>query len=177
MGVKIEELQEEIRNLVPNGVESRRNILSLFGDPEKSEAMISYLAEPYRGKVDLVCAPESLGLIVGALLAKELGVGFAAIRRDRSFPTDKADLLSASFINHQDKVTTLSTSRRLLKGKTRVLLADDWVETAATVQACSILIEEAGCKPVGIATIGAEYNSAARDMIDYGQVHYIVLDK
>ena len=179
MGTKLtlEELKEEIARLVPDGVRSRRNILTMFADPDKTQALISCLAEPYRGKVDYVCAPESLGLIVGALLARELGVGFVAVRRNRLFPAPDQDLLTASYIDHRDQVTTLSTSRKLMKEGGRVLLADDWVETAATVHSCTNLIEECGCKMIGVAAIGAEYNSAARDMIDAGIVHCIQLDK
>ena len=177
MAITIEELRKEIQCLVPDGVHSRRNILTMFADREKTQAMIAFLAEPFRGKVDYVCAPESLGLIVGALLAQELGVGFAAVRRNRPFPAPQEDVITASYIDHRDQVTTLSTSRKMMKPGSRVLLADDWVETAATVQACTNLIEECGCKLAGIASIGAELHSAARDMIESGMVHCVQLDQ
>ena len=44
---------------------------------------------------------------------------------------------------------------------------------AATVQACSNMIEDAGCKVAGIAAVGVNYRSAAKDMIDAGNVRYV----
>ena len=163
MAITVEELRKEIQCLVPDGVHSRRNILTMFADRGKTQAMIAFLAEPFRGKVDYVCAPESLGLIVGALLAQELGVGFAAVRRNRPFPAPQEDVITASYIDHRDQVTTLSTSRKMMKPGSRVL--------------CTNLIEECGCKLAGIASIGAELHSAARDMIESGMVHCVQLDQ
>ena len=52
--------------------------------------------------------------------------------------------VTASYINHRDKVTSLITERKILPAGSRVLLADDWMSTAATMQACTNLIEDAG---------------------------------
>ena len=165
MGMDLKQLEEKIRLLATDGIGGKRDLLPLYAD---QEAM---------GKVDCVCSPESLGFILGSSLAYELGVGFVVIRRNQQFMIDPQEQVSASYINHRDKVTTLVTEKRLLPAGSRVLLADDWMSTAATVQACSNMIEDAGCKVAGIATVGVNYSSAARDMIDSGNVRYVYCEK
>lgn len=175
--MEIQSLEQRIHELVGNGTSGQRNLLPLYADAEALDALVRYLAEPFRGKVAYVCSPESLGFIVGSMLARELGVGFVGIRRNRQFPAEQKELLMASYIDHRDQVTFLSTGRKLLPEGASVLLADDWVETAATSQACMNIIEDAGCKLAGIAAIGADYRSAARGLIDEGLVRCVVLEK
>lgn len=171
------ELENRIRQLMPDGKSGKRNLLPLYADVTALQALITFLAEPFRGKVDYVCSPESLGFIIGSMLARELGVGFVAIRRNRQFPARPEEQLMASFIDHRDQVTFLSTGRSLLPKGSRVLLADDWIETAATSQACMNIIEDAGCRLAGIAAVGADYHSAARDLIDSGTVRCVVVER
>ena len=171
------QLENRIHQLMPDGKSGKRNLLPLYADGEALQALIAYLAEPFRGTVDYVCSPESLGFIIGSMLAKELGVGFVAIRRNRQFPARPEEQLMASFIDHRDQVTFLSTGRILLPEGSRVLLADDWIETAATIQACMNIIEDAGCKLAGIAAVGADYRSAAHDLIDAGMVRCITVER
>jgi adenine phosphoribosyltransferase len=177
MGMDIKNLEDMIRNLNSDGMGGKRDLLPLYANGEALKALISYLAEPYRGKVDLVCSPEPLGFIIGSMLARELGVGLVVIRRNQAFWIDQEEQVSASYINHYDKVTTLCTEKRLLPAGSKVLLADDWMSTAATLQACSNMIEDAGCKVVGIAAVGADYQSGAKDMLDSGCVRIAYCEK
>lgn len=177
MAMDIKVLEDHIRNLGIEGLGSKRNLLPLYADSEALDALIKYLAEPYRGKVDCVCAPEPLGFIVGSMLARELGVGFVAIRRNQQFWIDPEEQVTASYINHRDKVTVLVTEKRLLPTGSRVLLADDWMSTAATMQACATVVEEAGCKVAGFAAVGADYQSGAREMIDTESARIVYCEK
>ena len=177
MAMDIKVLEDRIRNLGIEGLGSKRNLLPLYADSEALDALIKYLAEPYRGKVDCVCAPEPLGFIVGSMLARELGVGFVAIRRNQQFWIDPEEQVTASYINHRDKVTVLVTEKRLLPTGSRVLLADDWMSTAATMQACATVVEEAGCKVAGFAAVGADYQSGAREMIDTESARIVYCEK
>ena len=85
--------------------------------------------------------------------------------------------MTASYINHRDKVTVLVTEKKLLPAGSRVLLADDWMSTAATMQACATVIEEAGCKVAGFAAVGADDRSSVRNIIDAGSVRFVYSEK
>ena len=75
MGMDLERLEDRIRHLASEGMGIKRDLLPLYADQEYMGELIRYLAEPFRGKVDCVCAPEPMGLIVGSMLAHELGTG------------------------------------------------------------------------------------------------------
>lgn len=177
MGTDLNKLEEQIQKLPKEGQGGKRDLLPFYADGEAMDVAIKYLAEPFRDKVDFVCSPEPLGFIVGSMLARELGVGLVVIRRNRQFWIDPEEHLTASYINHCDQVTTLVTERKLLPEGSRVLLADDWMSTAATMQACATVIEEAGCKLAGVAAVGVDYRPGVRDMIDSGKARYIYCEK
>ena len=116
MGMDIKMLEEQIRNLPVDGqgLGAKRDLLPLYANSEAVDVLIKYLAEPFRGKVDYVCSPEPLGFIVGSMLVRELGVGLVVIRRNQQFWIDPEEQVTASYINHRDKVTVLVTEKKLL---------------------------------------------------------------
>lgn len=177
MGYTIQDLEQIVARGIPGGDSSKRDFLPVYADRAGMEAIVGYLAEPFRGKVDYVISPESLGFILGSMLARELGVGFVALRKNKRVPKGAENLLIASYIDHRDHVKSLWVRKDMIPEKSRVLLVDDYVETAATVQACTTLIEEAGGTIEGIASLGADYHSAARSMIDSGLIHCVMVEK
>ena len=170
-----EKLAAMICRYLPGGDTRSRNLLPLYKDYRNMKEVVSCLAEPFRGKVDYVASPEPLGFILGSMLSMELGVGFIALRKYQMNPQDSKDLLVAPYINHRDEVTTLAVEHDMIPEKSRILLADDWIQTAATIQAGMTLIEEAGAELAGIAAIGADHDSAAAGMIDDGRIHCVYL--
>ena len=177
MEMEFKKLEDQIRNLNLEESGGKRDLLPLYADSKALDALVKYLAEPFRGKIDCVCSPEPLGFIIGSMLARELGVGFVAIRRNSQFWIDQEEQVTASYINHRDKVTSLITERKILPAGSRVLLADDWMSTAATMQACTNLIEDAGCKVVGMAAVGADYQSGTKGLIDSGSARIVYCEK
>ena len=114
MGMELKKLEDQIRNLNLEESGGKRDLLPLYADSKALDALVKYLAEPFRGKIDCVCSPEPLGFIIGSMLARELGVGFVAIRRNSQFWIDPEEQVTASYINHRDKVTSLVTERKIL---------------------------------------------------------------
>ena len=51
------------------------------------------------------------------------------------------------------------------------------MSTAATMQACTNLIEDAGCKVVGMAAVGADYQSGTKGLIDSGSARIVYCEK
>ena len=150
MGMDIKKLEEQIRDLPIEGQGAKRDLLPLYANSEAVDALIKYLAD---------------------------GVGLVVIRRNQQFWIDPEEQVTASYINHRDKVTVLVTERKLLPAGSRVLLADDWMSTAATMQACATVIEEAGCKVAGFAAVGTDDRSGVRNIIDSGSVRFVYSEK
>ena len=170
-----EELAALIRSCLPGGDTRSRNLLPLYQDFSRMREIVSFLAEPFRGKIDYVASPEPLGFILGSMLSMELGAGFIALRRYRTNPPETGDYLAAHFIDHRDQAMSLVVQQGAIPEGSRILLVDDWIQTAATIQAGMTLIEEAGAVLAGIAAIGADYDSGAQNMIDQDRIHCVYL--
>src|SRR3970040_1147119 len=66
-----------------------RDITTLLKEPEAIKATLSQLMlNIQRKKIDKVVGIESRGFIFGALLAKELGVGFIPVRKPGKLPAE-----------------------------------------------------------------------------------------
>ena len=169
------ELMEKIASYIPEGEAGRRNFVPLYTDKETMDKVLAFWAEPFCGQVDYVVSPEPLGFIPGSMLARELGVGFIALRKGEGHFPEGTDVLKAPYIDHRNQVQCLVGMKELLPAGARVVIVDDYIETAATIQSCMSILEDAGARVCGIAALGICYRSVTKEMIDSGQVRYIHL--
>ena len=167
------ELMEKIASYIPEGEVSRRNFIPLYTDKETMDKVLAFWAEPFRGQVDYVVSPEPLGFIPGSMLARELGVGFIALRKGEGHFPEGTEVLKAPYIDHRNQVQCLVGMKELLPAGAKVLIVDDYIETAATIQSCMAILEDAGAQISGTAALGVCYRSVTKEMIDSGQVRYI----
>lgn len=172
---------EELKKLVESKIRyddsGKRDLSALYSDFSAINALTSALADEYRGKADCVASPGPLGLILGAMLAAKLGVGLIPVKScDSRIPVSE-DAVRAAFIDHNNCVKALYCRKSVYPENAKVLLADDWIGTAATMQACAAIVEQAGGSVVGIASVGADYNEFTAGMIDSGLNTCAVLRK
>ena len=127
-----------------------RDITTLLKEPEAIKATLSQLMLNTQGKkIDKVVGIESRGFIFGALLAKELGVGFIPVRKPGKLPAEtvtqtyQLEYGNDSIQIHKDAIS---------KGD-RVLLHDDLLATGGTAEASCRLIEKLGGEIVQISFI------------------------
>lgn len=151
----------------------RRDICTIYRNYEELDALITYLAEPFKGKADYVAGPEPLGFMVGILVAQKLGVGFIPIRDGKIAVLSDDDVIRASYIDHEDNPRMLQVRKSNLPEKSRILLVDDWVETAATMNAALAILEQADIDVVGMASLGTSMNAATEKYISTGKLRYI----
>ena len=125
-----------------------RDITPLLQHGPAFRQAIRMLAERHHGtRPDAVVAIESRGLIVGAALAYELGVGVVPVRKKGKLP-HKTYRASYTLEYGQD---TLEIHRDGLKPDARVLLVDDLLATGGTMGATIQLIEQCGGRIVELA--------------------------
>ena len=127
-----------------------RDITTLLKEPEAIKATLSQLMLNTQGKkIDKVVGIESRGFIFGALLAKELGVGFIPVRKPGKLPAEtvtqtyQLEYGNDSIQIHKDAIS---------KGD-KVLLHDDLLATGGTAEASCRLIEKLGGEIVQISFI------------------------
>ncbi|MDO4615878.1 MAG: phosphoribosyltransferase family protein [Lachnospiraceae bacterium] len=151
---------------------TRRFVDTIYQDMDCIDRVVEYLTEPYAGKVDVVAAPAVSGYILGSMIARELKVPFVPIMKaDNQENSSGEDFLMASYLDHADMVRTMKLRKGALAKGAKVLLVDNWIETAATITACQSLIEVAEAEVLGIAAFGRDENAATDKLADSGLVH------
>lgn len=102
----------------------------------------------------VVVGPESRGVLLGALTAAALEVGFVEVRKDHG-PSAHSDawLRRTSPPDYNDRHTVFGFPRRLLRSGDRVVMVDDWVATGATASTVRQLVEDSGANWLGVATV------------------------
>jgi adenine phosphoribosyltransferase len=125
-----------------------KDITPLLLDPAALDQAVSELAALARPlSVDLVVAAEARGFILGAALARELGVGFVPARKPGKLPSET---ISAEYVLEYG-IDALEMHADALAGGTRVLVHDDVLATGGTAAAVCKLVAELGAVVAGCA--------------------------
>ncbi|MFQ3318526.1 MAG: adenine phosphoribosyltransferase [Natronomonas sp.] len=154
--------------------EYRYNVPALFADREAFHAFLDEITAPYDpDDVDHIAGIDALGFVPGAVMARELDAGLISVRKGGKLPIDEAYRISDSLVDYTGEEKTLELDVRMVPDGCRVVLVDDWMETASQVTTALELLEQAGADIVGISVLGAEENETPRRLeAEYG-VHSI----
>jgi adenine phosphoribosyltransferase len=109
--------------------------------------------------VDVVGGLDAMGFVLGSALATRLDVGFLPIRKAGKLcvETDKV-----SFSNYSGRTQDMEMRTPAFAPGTKVLLADQWVETGGTMDGAIRLVERQGGKVVALAAVAIEENDVTR---------------
>lgn len=145
--VRARKLIRDVPNFPKPGI-LFRDITPLLKDAAALSAVIEHMAEPWRGRVDVVAGMESRGFIFGALLAQRLGVGFIPVRKPGKLPY-KTEMVSYGLEYGTD---TLEIHIDACEGE-RVLICDDLIATGGTAAATRHLVERVGGTVAGYSFV------------------------
>jgi adenine phosphoribosyltransferase len=106
-------------------------------------------------KPDVVGGLDAMGFVLGSALATRLGIGFLPIRKAGKLCVDTDKV---SFSNYSGRTQDMEMRKPAFAKGTRVLLADQWVETGGTMDGAIRLVERQGGIVVGIAAVAIEEN-------------------
>jgi adenine phosphoribosyltransferase len=125
-----------------------KDITPLLGDATAIRDATHAMANEFRGdRIDCVVGIESRGFILGAYVARELGVGFVPVRKPNKLPAAKTSVEyqleygSDRLEVHTDAVASGS----------RVLIVDDVLATGGTASAACELMESVGAEVAGLS--------------------------
>lgn len=106
--------------------------------------------------VDVVAGLDAMGFVLGSALATRLGVGFLPIRKAGKLcvETDRV-----AFTNYSGRNQDMEMRKPAFAPGTKVLIADQWIETGGTVDGAIRLVERQGGRVVGLAAIAIEENA------------------
>jgi adenine phosphoribosyltransferase len=105
---------------------------------------------------DVVAGLDAMGFVLAAALAARSGVGFLPIRKSGKLcvETDKV-----SYGNYSGRTQDMEMRTPAFAPGTRVLLADQWVETGGTMDGAIRLVERQGGVVAGLVAIAIEENA------------------
>jgi adenine phosphoribosyltransferase len=129
------------------------------------------LAEPFAdAAIEVVVAPEARGPMVGALVARSLGVGLVVLRKDAGNHPGADTTIESGPTWRGDRATFIARSFDLWPGA-RVLVADDWVTTGSSLTAARTFAQGCDAVYVGSTVI---VNKATPDVIDRLGVEWLL---
>jgi adenine phosphoribosyltransferase len=125
-----------------------KDITPLLADGDALRDATRAMADPYRNAgVDRVVGIESRGFILGACVARELGVGFIPVRKPGKLPALKTSIEYAlEYGTDRLEVHTDACDRAA-----RILIVDDVLATGGTARATCELMERVGADVVGLS--------------------------
>ncbi|GIJ08620.1 phosphoribosyltransferase family protein [Micromonospora andamanensis] len=124
-------------------------------DPATLAALGPALVAPFRAaRPTVVVSPAVTGFLLGPLAATALGVGFVAAHKPGDGRLPAGSLTWAqSPPDFRGRRVDLAVRDRHLGPGDRVLVVDDWVDTAAQVRALYEICAARGAEPVGTAAV------------------------
>jgi adenine phosphoribosyltransferase len=148
-----------------------KDITPLLLDPAALDAAVSGIAGFARPLgVDFVLAAEARGFILGAAVARELGVGFVPARKPGKLP---GQTVSAEYILEYG-VDALEMHADALADGARVLLHDDLLATGGTARALADLATGRGAVVAGCAFLVELSFLSGRAKLEPYPVHALV---
>lgn len=127
-----------------------KDITPVLANADGFADAMAELAEPWRGvALDAVIGIESRGFILGAALARDLGVGFVPVRKPGKLPA-RTLTLDYALEYGSDR---LEIHADALPPGARVLVVDDVLATGGTLRAAVALARQQGAQVIGAAVL------------------------
>jgi adenine phosphoribosyltransferase len=135
-------------------------------DPELLAAVGPALAEPF-ATIDItaVVALEARGFVLGALTARELGVGLVLARKPGAVHPDSHRMV-ADTADWRGRQLELRISRRAVRESDRLLLVDDWIETGSQARTVAALVASHEATVVGVSVLVDDTSDDVRQQLN-----------
>ena len=144
-----------------------KDFTPLLSDGPALRAVVQDISSRYLGQVDVVVGIEARGLILGAAVAYELGIGFVPVRKAGKLP---GQTHSAEYkLEYGSAVIEVHTDA-FVAGK-RALVMDDVLATGGTAEAACELVERAGASVEAVEVVLELLLLRGRDKLAGRSVH------
>jgi adenine phosphoribosyltransferase len=147
IGARLRERIRDVPDFPKPGI-TFKDITPLLADADALRHATRAMAEPSRGEsIDRVVGIESRGFILGAIVARELGVGFIPVRKPGKLPHRSTSIEYAL----EYGTDRLEVHTDACDQATRVLIVDDVLATGGTAKAACELMERIGARVAGLS--------------------------
>lgn len=147
--------KELLKNIIVNipdfpvkGIQFK-DINPILSNPEAFQTVINIFADFIeKNKATAILAPEARGFIFGAAIAYKLGIKLVLARKKGKLPNKTYEVT----YDLEYGAATLEIHQDVLSNIDKVVVVDDLIATAGTINACLNLIKQSNAQIVGIAT-------------------------
>ena len=147
MSTRLQSLIRDVPDFPKPGI-LFKDITPLLADAAALEDATQAMAKPFRKeRIDKVVGIESRGFILGAIVARELGVGFIPVRKPGKLPYKSTSIEYALEYGSG----TLEIHADACERAARVLVVDDVLATGGTARATCDLLERIGAEVAGLS--------------------------
>ena len=131
------------------------NLQPWWRDPLVMTGIGELLATPFLDAAPtVVIGPPASGHLLGGLVARFLGVGLAAVRKNPELVVDSDPwMLATTPPDYQDRHLVLGLRRGILLPSDRVLAVDDIADTGSQLLALQRIVSESGAHWVGSSVV------------------------
>lgn len=151
------------------------DIMPVLRDGALFHRLIDALAALFAGTaVDKVACVEGRGFLLGAAVAYRLNAGLVPLRHQGKLKS-ALETYSVTFTDYSRSEKALEIQHDGVSPGERVLIIDDWAETAATINAALRLIERCGGTVVGIGVLMDDTSPSTRASLQ--QYNYRFLEQ
>ena len=126
-----------------------KDFTPLLGDGPALRAVVQDISGRYAGHVDVVVGIEARGLILGAAVAYELGIGFVPVRKAGKLP----GLTHSAEYDLEYGSAVIEVHADAFTGGQRALVMDDVLATGGTAEAACDLVERAGASVEAVEVV------------------------
>jgi adenine phosphoribosyltransferase len=126
-----------------------KDFTPLLSDGAALRAVVQDISSRYAGQVDVIVGIEARGLILGAAVAYDLGIGFVPVRKAGKLP---GQTHSAEYKLEYGSATIEVHTDAFVGGK-RALVMDDVLATGGTAEAACELVERAGASVEAVEVV------------------------
>jgi adenine phosphoribosyltransferase len=110
----------------------------------------------------VVLGTESHGFLLGPLVARHMGIGFAAVhKKPEHASNDDVWLVRRTPPDYRDRHLDLGVRRFVLRSGDRALFVDEWASTGGQAKACQQLVIDAQATWLGAAVVVDALENAA----------------
>ncbi|WP_027122330.1 adenine phosphoribosyltransferase [[Mycoplasma] imitans] len=123
------------------------DITPILLDPILFDQVIEAMAQVVRKtKANVIASPESRGFLFGVPLANKLKLPFVLVRKEKKLPRET---FSASYDLEYGKNNVIEIHQDAIIPNSKVMIVDDLLATAGTVEAIAKLVKQAKSEVVG----------------------------
>lgn len=144
----VERHARRVRDFPEPGVEFI-DLTPVLADVEAFGAVIDALGSDW-DDIDLVAGLDARGFLLGAAVARELGLGVLAIRKAGKLPPPVHSRTYS--LEYGESTLEIPAEGVDLRGR-RVLIVDDVLATGGTVNASIALLAECGAETAGVSVV------------------------